>query len=122
MDCNYVIAFSRQNDWTSKCHYQALGVTATLVCFVFIVTSPILVSHALASVVAYLIAHTNFGSAQNGVFAVSRIRERIRFGCAVNRSSNRYILGCIEKTFFSQKFSQHLEKYVDWCKNTWVKI
>ena len=33
---------------------------ATLVCFVFIVTSPILVSHALASVVAYLIAHTNF--------------------------------------------------------------
>ena len=57
---------------------------ATLVCFVFIVTSPILVSHALASVVAYVIAHTNFGSAQNGVFAVSRTRERIRFGCDVN--------------------------------------
>ena len=31
-------------------------------------------------------------------------------------------IGCIEKTFFSQKFSQHLEKYVNWCKNTWVKI
>ena len=60
------------------------GTVATLVCFVFIVTSPILVSHALASVVAYLIAHTNFGSAQNGVFAVSRIRERICFGCDVN--------------------------------------
>ena len=57
---------------------------ATLVCFMFVVTSPILVSHALASVVADLIAHTNFGSAQNGVFAVSRIRERIRFGCDVN--------------------------------------
>ena len=27
MDCNYVIAFSRQNDWTSKCHYKALDVT-----------------------------------------------------------------------------------------------
>ena len=53
-------------------------------CALFIVTSPILVSHALASVVAYLIAHTNFGSAQNGVFAVSRTRERIRFGCDVN--------------------------------------
>ena len=23
----YVIAFSRQNDWTSKCHYKALDVT-----------------------------------------------------------------------------------------------
>ena len=57
---------------------------ATLVSFMFIVTSPILVSHALASVVAYLIAHTNFGSAQNGMFVVSRIRERIRLGCDVN--------------------------------------
>ena len=64
--------------------HDGLKSVATLVCFVFIVTSPILVSHALASVVAYLIAHTNFGSAQNGVFAVSRIRERIRFGCDVN--------------------------------------
>ena len=43
-----------------------------------------LVFHALASVIAYLKAHTNFGSAQNGVFAVSRIRERICFGCDVN--------------------------------------
>ena len=41
------------------------------------------ISHS-SSVVAYLIAHTNFGSAQNGVFAVSQIRERNRFGCDVN--------------------------------------
>ena len=27
MDCSYVLAFSRQNDWTSKCHYKALDVT-----------------------------------------------------------------------------------------------
>ena len=27
MDRSYVIAFSRQNDWTSKCHYKALDVT-----------------------------------------------------------------------------------------------
>ena len=27
MDCSYVIAFSRQNDWTSKRHYKALDVT-----------------------------------------------------------------------------------------------
>ena len=27
MDCSYVIAFSRQNDWTSKRHYKALEVT-----------------------------------------------------------------------------------------------
>ena len=27
MDCSYVIAFSHQNDWTSKCHYKALDVT-----------------------------------------------------------------------------------------------
>ena len=27
MDCSYVIAFSRQNDWTSKRHYKALYVT-----------------------------------------------------------------------------------------------
>ena len=77
---------------------------ATLVCFVFIVTSPILVSHALASVVAYLIAHTNFGSAQNGVFAVSRIRERIRFGCDVNWSSSRYI-------YANQKLSPYVDIY-----------
>ena len=28
MDCSYVIAFSRQNDWTSKRHYKALDVDA----------------------------------------------------------------------------------------------
>ena len=28
MDCSYFIAFSRQNDWTSKRHYKALDVTA----------------------------------------------------------------------------------------------
>ena len=28
MDCSYVIAFSRQNDWTSKRHYKALDITA----------------------------------------------------------------------------------------------
>ena len=27
MDCSYVIAFSCQNDWTSKRHYNALDVT-----------------------------------------------------------------------------------------------
>ena len=27
MDCSYVIAFSCQNDWTSKRHYKALDVT-----------------------------------------------------------------------------------------------
>ena len=27
MDCSYVIAFSRQNDWTSKYHYKTLDVT-----------------------------------------------------------------------------------------------
>ena len=77
---------------------RALCPRLHLWCFVFIVTSPILVSHALASVVAYLIAHTNFGSAQNGVFAVSRTRERIRFGCDVNWSSSRY-------TYANQKLS-----------------
>ena len=61
-----------------------LYILAILVCFVFIVTSPILASHALTAVIAYLTVHTNFGSAQNGVFAVNRIRERICFGCDVN--------------------------------------
>ena len=28
MDCSYVIAFSRQNDWTLKRRYKALDVTA----------------------------------------------------------------------------------------------
>ena len=32
------------------------------------------------------------------------------------------IVGCMEKTFFSRKFLQHLEKCVNWCINTWVKI
>ena len=27
MDCSYVIAFFRQNDWTSKRHYKAFDVT-----------------------------------------------------------------------------------------------
>ena len=59
---------SSKNIYARKLCKKLDGVVATLVCFVFIVTSPILVSHALASVVAYLIAHTDFGSAQNGVF------------------------------------------------------
>ena len=37
-----------------------------------------------SSGVVYLIAYINFGSAQNAVFAVSRICERIRFGRDVN--------------------------------------
>ena len=41
------------------------------------------ISHS-SSAVVYLIAYINFGSAQNGVFAVSRICERIRFGRDVN--------------------------------------
>ena len=27
MDCSYVVAFSNQNDWTSKRHYKVLDVT-----------------------------------------------------------------------------------------------
>ena len=26
MDCSYVIAFSRQNDWTTKRNYKALAI------------------------------------------------------------------------------------------------
>ena len=43
-------------------------------------------------VVVYLIAHINVGSAQNGVFAVSQIFERIRFSRDTDRRRHFLLL------------------------------
>ena len=55
-------------------------------------------------------------------FSITTCDKNLRTLPETTQVAVKSTLGCIEKRFFFQKFLQHFEKYVNWCKNTQVKI